>query len=194
MLATISELPKIEETALLATATVQDNLTIEDFMANPPDNMEWVDRQLVEKNDMTLKTGRIQSKLSRCWGNYKDSSGQGGEVYTEAPCRTNRQVRRPDVAYLTPELVAQFGDVPTLPQSFPLVAEIVSPTDIAEDVFLKAQEYLASSCQEVWLVFPESHLVFVVTQNQILGFRAGETVSTQQVLAGFSIAVDELLA
>ena len=194
MLATISELPKVEETALLATATVQDNLTIEDFIANPPDNMEWVDRQLVEKNDMTLKTGLIQSKLSRCWGNYKDSSGQGGEVYTEAPCRTNQKVRRPDVAYLTPELVAQFGDVPTLPQSFSLVAEIVSPTDIAEDVFLKAQEYLASSCQEVWLVFPESHLVFVVTQNQILGFRAGETVSTQQVLAGFTIAVNELLA
>ena len=194
MLATISELPKVEETALLATATVQDNLTIEDFIANPPDNMEWVDRQLVEKNDMTLKTGLIQSKLSRCWGNYKDSSGQGGEVYTEAPCRTNQKVRRPDVAYLTPELVAQFGDVPTLPQSFPLVAEIVSPTDIAEDIFLKAQEYLASSCQEVWLVFPESHLVFVVTQNQILGFRAGETVSTQQVLAGFTIAVNELLA
>ena len=194
MLATISELSKIEETPLLATADVQNNLTIEDFIANPPDNMEWVDRQLVEKNDMTLKTGRIQSKLSRCWGNYKDSSGQGGEVYTEAPCRTNQKVRRPDVAYLTPELVAQFGDVPTLPQSFSLVAEIVSPTDIAEDVFLKTQEYLASSCQEVWLVFPESHLVFVVTQNQILGFRAGETVSTQQVLAGLTIAVDELLA
>lgn len=194
MVATTSESSKIEETALLATTAVQDNLTIEDFMANPPDNMEWVDGQLVEKNDMTLKTGRIQSKLSRCWGNYKDSSGQGGEVYTEAPCRTNRQVRRPDVAYLTPELAAQFGDVPTLPQNFPLVAEIVSPTDIAEDVFLKAQEYLASSCQEVWIVLPDSHLVFVVNHNQILGFRAGETVRTQQILADFSIAVDELLA
>ncbi|MFS8116882.1 MAG: Uma2 family endonuclease [Microcoleus sp.] len=194
MVATTNESSKIEETALLATTAVQDNLTIEDFMANPPDNMEWVDGQLVEKNDMTLKTGRIQSKLSRCWGNYKDSSGQGGEVYTEAPCRTNRQVRRPDVAYLTPELAAQFGDVPTFPQNFPLVAEIVSPTDIAEDVFLKAQEYLASSCQEVWIVLPDSHLVFVVNHNQILGFRAGETVRTQQILADFSIAVDELLA
>lgn len=194
MLATTSELSKIEETTLVATAAaLQDNLTIEDFMANPAKNMEWVDGQLVETNGMTLKHSRIQSKLARSWGNYKDSSGQAGEVYTEPPCRTSRQVRRPDVAYLTPELVAQFGDVPTLPQSFPLVAEIVSPTDIAEDVFLKAQEYLASSCQEVWLVFPESHLVFVVTQNQILGFRAGETVSTQQILAGFSIAVDELL-
>ncbi len=193
MLATTSELPKIEETALLATAAVQDNLTIEDFMANPPKNMEWVDGQLVEKNGVTLKHSKIQSSLSFSWANYMILSKQGGEVYISPPCRTNRQVRRPDVAYLTPELVAQFGDVPTLPQSFPLIAEIVSPTDIAEDVFLKAQEYLASSCQEVWLLFPESHLVFVVTQNQILGFRAGETVSTQQILAGFSIAVDELL-
>lgn len=194
MLATISELPKVEETALLATAAVQDNLTIEDFMANPPKNMEWVDGQLVEKNGATLKHGKIQSSLGCAWANYRTFSKQGGEFYISPPCRTNRQVRRPDVAYLTPELVAQFGEVPTLPQSFPLVAEIVSPTDIAEDVFLKAQEYLASSCQEVWLVFPESHLVFVVNHNQILGFRAGETVSTQLILAGCTIAVDELLA
>jgi len=179
----------------MVTATIiSDNLALEEFTVAPPDNMELVDGQLVEKNGMTLKTGKIQSRLSRYWGDYKDSSGQGGEAYVEVPCRTNQQIRRPDVAYLTPDLVAQFGNLATLPQSFPLIAEIVSPTDIAEDVFLKAQEYLASSCQEAWLVFPESHLVFVVTQNQILGFRAGETVSTQQVLAGFRISVDELLA
>jgi Uma2 family endonuclease len=194
MLATSSELPKIEETALLATAAVQDHLTIEDFMANPPDNMELVDGQLVEKNGMTLKTGKIQSRLSRYWGDYKDSSGQGGEAYVEVPCRTNQQIRRPDVAYLTPELVAQFGNLATLPQTFPLIAEIVSPTDIAEDVFLKAQEYLESNCQEVWLVFPESCLIFVMTQNQILTFRSGDTASTQQILLGFSIEVDRLLA
>lgn len=194
MLATSSELPKIEETALLATAAVQDNLTIEDFMANPPDNMELVDCQLVEKNGMTLKTGKIQLRLGNSWEDYKDSSGQGGEAYVEVPCRTNRQIRRPDVAYLTPELVAQFGKIATLPQSFPLIAEIVSPTDIAEDIFLKAQEYLASSCQEVWLVFPESHLVFVVTQDRILTFRSGDTATTQQILLGFSIDVDRLLA
>ncbi|NJM63160.1 MAG: Uma2 family endonuclease [Oscillatoriales cyanobacterium RU_3_3] len=193
MVATTSELPKIDETPAIATS-LSDNLTLEAFMTNPPENMEWVDGQLVEKNDMTLKTGRIQSNLSYLWKSYKISSDQGGEVYTESPCRTNRQIRRPDVAYLTPELVAQFGDVPTLPHSFPLVAEIVSPTDIAEDVFLKAQEYLASSCQEVWLVFPESRLIFVMTQERILTFKSGDTASTQQVLLGFSIEVDRLLA
>ena len=179
----------------MVTATIiSDNLALEEFTVAPPDNMELVDGQLVEKNGMTLKTGKIQSKLDRYWGDYKDSSGQGGEVYVEVPCRTNRQIRRPDVAYLTPELVAQFGNLATLPQSFPLIAEIVSPTDIAEDVFLKAQEYLESSCQEVWLVFPESRLIFVMTQNQILTFRSGDTARTQQILIGFSIDVDRLLA
>jgi len=179
----------------MVTATIiSDNLALEEFIAAPPDNMELVDGQLVEKNGMTLKTGKIQSRLSRYWGDYKDSSGQGGEAYVEVPCRTNRQIRRPDVAYLTPELVAQFGNLATLPQSFPLVAEIVSPTDIAEDVFLKAQEYLESSCQEVWLVFPESRLIFVMSQDRILTFRSGDTASTQQILLGFSIEVDRLLA
>ena len=178
---------------MVTTTAVQDNFTLEKF-TEPPDNMERVDGQLVEKNGVTLKHGKIQSRLGCAWANYRSFSKQGGEFYISPPCCTNQNIRRPDVAYLTPELVAQFGNLATLPQSFPLIGEIVSPTDIAEDIFLKAQEYLESSCQEVWLVFPESRLIFVMTQNQILTFRAGETASTQQILLGFSIEVDRLLA
>lgn len=178
---------------VLSTVRSQ-NFSLEDFMANPPDGMEWVDGELVEKNGMTLPHSEIQLNLGFYWKSYTISSGQGGKVYTDVPCRTNQQGRSPDVAYLTPELASQYGKSKVLPQSFPLCAEIVSPTDIAEDVFLKAQEYLASGCQEVWLVFPESKLVLVLTDNQILGFRSGEVVSTQKVLIGFSVAVDELLA
>ena len=178
---------------MVTTTAVQDNFTLEKF-TEPPDNMEWVDGKLVEKNGSTLKHGKIQLRLGCAWANYMIFSKQGSKVYISTPCHTNRQIRRPDVAYLTPELVAQFGNLATLPQSFPLIAEIVSPTDIAEDVFLKSQEYLASSCQEVWLVFPESCLIFVMTQNQILTFRSGDTARTQQILLGFSIEVDRLLA
>jgi Uma2 family endonuclease len=150
--------------------------------------------QLVEKNGITLRHGKIQLRLGRYWGDYKESSGLGGEVYTSVPCRTNKQGRSPDVAYLTPELVAQFGNAATLPQSFPLCAEIVSPTDIAEDVLLKAQEYLESGGEEVWLVFPESRWVMVITENQGLMFTSGQVVCTQNVLKGFSVLVDDLLA
>jgi Uma2 family endonuclease len=171
-----------------------DNFSLEDFTINPPEKTEWVDGQLIEKTDMTLRHGKIQLRLGRYWEDYKDSSGQGGEVYTDVPCRTNQQGRSPDVAYLTPELVAEFGNLPTLPQSFPLSAEIVSPTDLAENILLKAQEYLESGGEEVWLVYPQSRWVMVIIENQGLMFTSGQIVSTQKVLKDFSIAVDELLA
>ncbi|MFB2919983.1 Uma2 family endonuclease [Aerosakkonema funiforme] len=172
---------------------ISEVFSLEDWMQNPPDGKEWVDGQLVEKNGMTLKHSRIQLKLGSYWRTYITSSGQGGEVYTEVPCRTNKQGRYPDVAYLTPELLAQFGEPAVLPQSFPLIAEIVSPTDFAEEVIAKSQEYLQSGCQEVWLVFPDNRWIIVITQNQRLVFISGEVVSTQTVLQGFSVAVDELL-
>jgi Uma2 family endonuclease len=111
-------------------------------MQNPLDDTEWVNGELVEKNCITLKHSQVQSKLARQWGNYKDSSGLGGEVYTDVPCLTNIQGRRPDVTYLTPDLVSQYGNQKVLPQSFPLSAEIVSPTDYAEEVIAKTAEYL----------------------------------------------------
>lgn len=179
---------------MISVVAVKENFSLEDFVANPPDRMEWVDGQLVEKNDMTLRHGKIQLRLGRYWQDFQDSSGIGGEVYTDVPCRTNKQGRSPDVAYLTPELVAQYGNAATLPQSFPLCAEIVSPTDLAENVLLKAQEYLESGSEEVWLVYPESGWVMVITSESGLMFTSPSKVSTQKVLKGFSVAVEEVLA
>ncbi|MGQ4648420.1 Uma2 family endonuclease [Lyngbya aestuarii] len=174
-------------------STAWNMSSLEDWLQNPPENTEWRDGELVEKTGMTLKHSRIQGNLYFYWRSYKNSSGQGGEVYTNVPCRTNKQGRSPDVAYLTPELVAQYGEEKVLPQSFPLSAEIVSPTDLAEDIITKAQEYLLSGGQEVWLVYPENFWIIVVTEESRKIFIAGEVVSTQQVLPGFSIPVNQLL-
>lgn len=176
----------------MGTATVTESFTLEQFMANPPENMEWVDGQLVEKVGMTVRHSAIQTDLAGYWRNYITESGQGGKAYVELPCRTQRQGRRPDVSYLTPELLEQYGNAPTLPQSPPLVAEIASPSDSAEDLFAKAEEYLESQCQEVWLVFPEGRRILILTEERAIAFQSGDIVSTQSVLTGFSIAVDEL--
>lgn len=177
---------------MVAAIAIPERMTLEEFVANPPERMELVDGQLLEKDGMTLRHGKIQLRLGRFWEDYKDSSGRGGEVYTDVPCRTHKQGRYPDVAYLTPELVAQFGSAATLPQSFPLCAEIVSPTDLGENILLKAQEYLESSGEEVWLVYPESRWVMIMTEAGGLMFSAGQIAKTQKVLVGFSIAIDEL--
>jgi Uma2 family endonuclease len=179
-------------TMAIATLTETETFSLEDFMANPPDHQEWVDGQLVEKTGMTIKHSRMQCRLGRYWGNYAIESGQGGDAYTELPCSTLKQGRRPDVSYLTPELLTEFGEFPTLPQSPPLLAEIASPSDAAEDLFAKASEYLESGCREVWLVFPENHRILIITENQTLAFKAGDIINTQIVLLGFRIAIDEL--
>ncbi|ACK65385.1 protein of unknown function DUF820 [Rippkaea orientalis PCC 8801] len=170
----------------------KENFTLEDFSLNPIEGKEWINGELVEKTGMTIKHSKIQAKLAYYWKNYSLESEQGGEVYVELPCITLRQGRRPDVCYLTPELVDQFSHQATLPQSPPLIAEIASPTDSAEDLFAKADEYLGSGCLEVWLVFPESNRLLIVTQTQTLAFHEPDEVSTQQVLLGFKLLLSEL--
>jgi Uma2 family endonuclease len=162
-------------------------------MQNPLPHTEWIGGKLVEKDGMTLRHSEIQARLANKWIIFVDSTENDGSVYTDVPCRTQKQGRSPDVAYLTPELVSQYGQEKVLPQSFPLCAEIISPTDLAEDIIAKAQEYLQSGGQEVWLVFPANRWIIVATQAARLVFVSGEEVNTQTVLPGFRIAVDELL-
>ncbi|HSF72647.1 MAG TPA: Uma2 family endonuclease, partial [Microcoleus sp.] len=99
-------------------------ISLEEFLVKPPDRMEWVDGNLVEKTGMTFKHGLAQVNLATSWRNYKNSSEQGGEVVTEVLCRTSKQGRRPDVAYITPELLPQSGNFTAFSQSFPLIAEV----------------------------------------------------------------------
>lgn len=168
--------------------------SMEDLMSQPPENTEWVDGQLVETTGMTFKHSLAQANLTRYWGNYITSSGQGGKVCTAAPCRTTKQIRRPDIAYITDKLLNQVGEFTILPQSFPLIAEVASPEDSAEQLFAKAKEYLQSSCLEVWLLFPENQIVNIITQQQWLVFTPGAVISTQIVLPDFRVTVDEIFA
>ena len=187
--------PKLEVIAEIhPEAEPEKAISLEEFLVKPTDRMEWVDGNLVEKTGMTFKHGLAQVNLATSWKNYKNSSGQGGEVVTEVLCRTNKQGRRPDVAYITPELLPPSGNFTAFSQSFPLIAEVASPEDSGEELFAKAQEYLESGCLEVWLLFPEARLIFVNAGQRWQLFNADEVVNTQTVLAGFSVAVSELLA
>lgn len=178
-------------------ATFVEGATVDELLqANAvlPSLMEYVDRTLVEKTDGTLHHGLVQGNLSSEWLNFVKANQQQGKVLISPPCTTGKQIRRPDVAYMTVELLKQYGMSAILPQSFPLIAEIASPEDEAEALFNKAQEYLRSGCQEVWLLFPENAIVIIITVDKSLIFTEAETVGTQTILQGFSIPVTELFA
>ena len=177
----------------IADSKIHQKISLDEWATEPPSGgQEWIDGNLIEKIGMTIQHGRLQNRVGWLWKNHIETSCLGGEVYTEVPCRTLEQGRRPDVAYLTPDLLAQYGNLSTLPHSFPLIAEIVSPTDVANEVFAKANEYLRSSCQEVYLIFGEERLIVVLTQESRKIYAADE-VMTSLVLDGFSVTVNHLL-
>jgi Uma2 family endonuclease len=174
---------------------------LEDYEANVlptgcfdevPEGMEWVDGQFVAKIGMTLKHASAQSNLAAEWRAYSRSSLQGGKTYVEALCQTLDQKRRPDVAYMTPELFQIHGEPATFPLGFPLVGEIASPDDSAEMLLAKAREYLAAGTEEVWILLPEAKVGFIVLADRLLVFSGDQTIATQRVLVGFSIGLAEL--
>lgn len=52
-------------------------LSLAEFIANPPERMEWVDGKLVEKAGMTIRHSVVQGRVTRYWGDYVLSNGQG---------------------------------------------------------------------------------------------------------------------
>ncbi|MEN9226585.1 MAG: Uma2 family endonuclease [Thermostichus sp. DRC_bins_24] len=179
--------PEIEDLALALPKT------LEEYLANPVENHEWVDGKLVEKTGVGFQHSNIQGNLYFHWRTFVQSQQLGGRVLVEPDCRTLERGRKPDVAYLPAELLERYGEFTFLPQSYPLIGEIISPTDSGEDIFLKAQEYLGSGALEVWLVFPKSKHLFIQTQEQNLWLTEKDIAKTREILPGFEIAVSELL-
>jgi Uma2 family endonuclease len=165
--------------------------TLEEYLANPVENYEWVSGELVEKKSMGFRHSNTQGNFYCHWRIFVQSEQLGGRVLVEPDCRTLEHGRKPDVAYLPTELLEQYGEFTSL--SYPLIGEIISPTDFGEDIFLKPQEYLGSGALEVWLVFPKKH-IFIQTQEQNLWLTEKDTAKTQLVLPGFEIEVAELLS
>ncbi|HVJ85066.1 MAG TPA: Uma2 family endonuclease [Caulifigura sp.] len=103
---------------------------------------------------------------------------------------------RPDVAFVSANrwpldrLPPYYGYWRLAPN---LAVEVVSPTDRFEDVVEKAEMYLSSGVEEVWLVVPRTRTIMVYRAgNQMTAVRAGETLETP-LLPGWSLDVGTLI-
>jgi Uma2 family endonuclease len=123
--------------------TSKASTSLEDYLQNPPEGMEWIDGQLIEKTGMTIRHSRVQGRLVHYWTNYIESQQSGGEVYPEAPCSTHKQGRRADVAYITPEVIR------SLPKLFlPLIVlKTFSPKRM--NIWIQVLKKFGSSIQTI---------------------------------------------
>lgn len=171
-------------------------ITPEELLKLPDGELyELVDGELVECN-MSGKSTWLATWLSTQLVNFAVQR-RLGYVMTEASIQCfadSGKVRRPDVAFFASGRVsdAEFetGHIRVAPD---LAVEVVSPNDLAYDVALKSEEYLAAGVRLVWIVHPETNTVDVLRANgSALHLRGPQSLSGEDVLPGFEYPLDEL--
>ena len=74
-----------------------------------------------------------------------------------------------------------------------LAAEVVSPTDDAENVMENVEEYFRAGVRLVWLVLPRQERVYVYSSpTDVRIFGRGDELTGEPVVPGFRLALNDL--
>lgn len=106
-----------------------------------------------------------------------------------------KRLRRADLSFLRSERLP--GRLPrgNLDIAPDLVVEVISPHDVAEDVQEKVLEYIRAGVRLIWLVYPRSRSVEVVTATGTSErLTEDATITAPEILPGFSAPVAAFFA
>jgi Uma2 family endonuclease len=159
---------------------------------------EVVNGQIVEKPPMGSFQERVESILDQRLGYHAHTNGLG-RVGSETLFKINpsgKLKRRPDVAFVSYERWARDRKIGTeagwdvIPE---LAIEVISPSNLAEEVMTKIREYFQAGVLRVWVVYPVERLVYIYQsprKNIILG--EGDDLDGGDLLPGFRLSLAEL--
>lgn len=101
-------------------------------------------------------------------------------------------MRLPDVSFLTNERVAA-ADLDGLPEGAPeLAIEVVSPSQSADYMGTKVEQYLQFGARQVWVVYPKRRRIHVFRPDAAPTMLDQSETLTGGDLPGFSVKVDDL--
>jgi Uma2 family endonuclease len=179
----------------VATETL---LTIEEFDALPIQEgvlYELTEGVLVTIPERLPRHNLARDNLARFLGDFVDERSLGlvfvGTGYQLGP----DTVRIPDVSFLPAERL-QAIDLDRRIRGAPaLVVEVVSPTDLAQDLNQKVRQYLDAGAPSVWVCYPKAREVEVFRADGSRVVRhENEVLEEPEVLPGFSLEVKTIFA
>jgi Uma2 family endonuclease len=129
-------------------------LTWADVMANPhlkdlPFKIELNKWGRIEMSPASNEHGRLQVSIAS-----ELQQRPGGQVLVECSIATSDGVRVADVAWISDERLAGFGNVTPYPQAPEICVEVMSPSNTWGEMHMKAGLYLSAGAQEVWIEGP----------------------------------------
>ena len=181
-------------------APVMPSLTADDLLQMPDGDMYELSNGRLEERNMGAASARAATRLLVRIGEFADSHDAGDvfmaevgyQIFPDDPTR----VRKPDLSFVRrgrfPDNKLPQGHCRVVPD---LIAESVSPNDLAEDIENRITQYLRAGVALVWVIYPLTHTIYVIRQNNS-GTRLTEAAALdgEDVLPGFSCPIAPLFA
>jgi len=160
---------------------------------------EIVDGQRVELPPMSILASRVASKLHVKLGQFVEANSLGEalmEVLLQLPPPVDRN-RRVDVAFASAQTIAkappQLGSENAWELVPELMVEVVSPSDLANEIMERVDEYFKAGSKLVWVVYPSQRLIHVYEAPlQVHGLGIADQLEGGNILPGFHIPVASL--
>jgi Uma2 family endonuclease len=174
-------------------ATVTDD-TLEAIL---PDRYEVVNGEVVELEPMSGFASEIANRLNTRLAVYADQNPIGRprmDMLFRLPLPEDpKRKREPDLAFISFERWPESRPMPyrgnpvdVVPD---LMVEVASPTDTAEDLMAKADDYLRAGARLVWLIYPRLRRLDAYTARGAPPrvFNETDALDGGEVLPGFSV-------
>jgi Uma2 family endonuclease len=188
---------------MAATVLMEDaDIGIEDRPVPRDDEFyEVVNGERIGKPLMSAYAVKVGSVLVRKLGAFADDNDLGevvSEMLFRLPLKEDAsRKRRPDVAYVSfarwpadrpmPERGEAWDVIPDL------AVEVISPTNLAEEVLQKVHEYFEAGVSLVWVVYPVDRQVYIYSSpTEIRVLTAAGTLDGGAVLPGFKLSLNRL--
>jgi Uma2 family endonuclease len=108
----------------------------------------------------------------------------------------NRAIRSPDAAWVRRDRIEAINPDPDkfLPLAPDFIVELMSASDVLEDVQAKMQEYIENGVRLGWLIEPKQQYVEIYRQGQEVEIlQSPTTLSGEDILTGFILDLQGIL-
>lgn len=186
----------------MSTITLREPATSSTALGVADDDLyEIIDGRRVGQSPMGILSVLLASQLMRHLGNYADALKLGravSEGLFHLPVPINRD-RRPDVAFVSYERWPKSRPILWTNNAWDVVpnlgVEVVSPSDKADEVHTKIDEYFRAGVELVWVVYPPQSQIYVYqSPTQIRVLTVADVLDGGDVLPGFRLPLAELFS
>jgi Uma2 family endonuclease len=160
---------------------------------------EIVDGQRVEPPPMGANESILAFELASAINQYAKPRGLGRastEVLVRLSSQPNLQ-RRPDAVFVS---VARWPTTRKIPRGNAwdvvpdLIVEVVSPTNLAEEIPTRVRDYFHSGVRRAWIIYVHESLVYEYDSPRSIRVLGREDIlDGGEVIPGFRLPLSELL-